>query len=74
MVKTLFLGVLGLIVSAPAYAHVGDHSTGGVLQLAFHFLSEPLHIGVLLVAIVSAFLWLRASRYQQKSKLASPRC
>ena len=74
MYVKLFVGILGLIISMPVQAHVGDHGAGSFLLSVFHFLSEPLHVGVLLVVTIPSILWLRASRLQRLSKVASPRC
>ena len=74
MYKKFFLGVLAVTISVPAYAHAGDHGEGSFLQMVYHFLSEPLHAGVTLAAVICFSFWLRASRDQQVRKLASRRC
>lgn len=68
MLKPVSIILLAVFASTPALAHAGDHHFADLLSSLEHFLSEPLHGGII-VLVVSALMALRIVGKRRLSKI-----
>ncbi|WP_281646300.1 hypothetical protein [Parendozoicomonas sp. Alg238-R29] len=58
-------GVFGvsMMLSSAAMAHQGDHSWSGLM----HFLTEPDHVAIMMIALVATGAFFRKMKKSQKA-------
>lgn len=72
MLKPVSIILLAVFASTPTFAHAGNHHFTDLLSSLVHFLSEPLHGGIIVLA-VSPLLALRIIGKRRLGKIVPRR-